>query len=124
MYNLHVAERIFDIRERTFKFGVRIVKLVANLPKNTVGFAISNQLIRSGTSVGANIEEAQNSSSKKEFIRSLTISLKEARETNYWLRIIEETKLANGEKLTELLEEVKEIIKILITIIKKSKLRN
>lgn len=95
--------------------------MIVNLPKNTVGFAISDQLIRSGTSVGANIEEAQNSSSKKEFVHSLTISLKEARETNYWLRIIEETKLIDRKELVELSEEVKEIIKILITIIKKSK---
>jgi len=51
-------EKIFDIKERSFRFGVRIVKLVVSLPKNTAGFAIGNQVIRAGTSIGANIEEA------------------------------------------------------------------
>lgn len=113
--------RIFDIRERTFKFGVRIIKLGLALPKNAAGFAIADQLIRSGTSIGANIEEAQNASSKKEFIRGLTIALKEARETLYWLRMIAEVNLIKGKRLVPLMEENEEIIKILTTIIKKAK---
>lgn len=116
------SEKIFDIRERTFKFAVRIVKVAGSLPKNAVGFAISSQVVRSGTSVGANIEEAQNCSSKKEFIRSLTISLKEAKETEYWLRIIVESGLISEVKLASLIEETREIIKILVTIVKRSKL--
>jgi four helix bundle protein len=114
-------EKIFDIRERSFRFGVRIVKLVVSLPKNTAGFAIGNQVIRAGTSIGANIEEAQNAGSKKEFIRSLTIALKESRETLYWLRIIIESELLPEQRLRLLIEENREIIKILITIIKNSK---
>lgn len=117
-------KKIFDIEERTFKFGVRIVKLVINLPKNTAGFKIGEQVLRSGTSVGANVEEAQNSGSKKEFIHSLTIALKEARETNYWLRLIGETGIVRQDRLENLIGENNEIIKILITIVKKSKINN
>lgn len=118
-----MAGGVFDIRERSFRFGVRIVRLVMSLPKNSVGFALGNQVIRSGTAIGANIEEAQNSGTRKEFIRSLTISLKEARETEYWLRIISETDLIKSERLTGLIEENKEIIKILTTIVKNAKLK-
>lgn len=121
MYNLCVEEKIFDIRERSFKFAVRIVKLVVSLPKNAAGLAIANQVVRSGTAIGANIEEAQNASSKKEFIRGMTIALREARETEYWLRLICETELILKYRLEKLLEENKEIIKILITIIKNAK---
>ena len=116
-----VKEKVFDIKKRTFNFGVNVIKLVQDLPKNTVGFAIGSQLIRSGTSVGANIEESQNAESRKEFIYGLTVSLKEARETEYWLKIIKEVKLVKDLDIDVLLNEITELIKILITIIKKSK---
>ncbi|MCL5784383.1 MAG: four helix bundle protein [Patescibacteria group bacterium] len=121
MYNSKFQGKVFDIRERTFNLGVRIVKLVMSLPRNGAGFAIGNQLIRCGTSIGANTEEAQNSGSKREFIYSITVALKEARETEYWLKIISETGLVPPEKLTLLLKEVVEVIKILTAIVKKSK---
>lgn len=110
------------IPERTFKFGVKIVKLVYKFPKSSSGFAISSQIIRSGTSIGANVEEAQNASSKKEFVRGITIALKEARETLYWLKIIEESKLVNI-NLKEIISENTEIIKILTSSIKKAKIK-
>ncbi len=116
--------KIFDIRERSFQFGVAIIQLVSRLPKTTAGFAIGNQIIRSGTSIGANIEEAQNAGTKKEFIHIITISLKEARETEYWLRLIFETELVEQKTILPILGEVKEIIKILITIVKRSKQNN
>lgn len=118
MYN----SKSSDIRARVFKFAARIIKLVYTLPKTPVGYAIGNQIVRSGTSVGANLEEAQNASSKKEFIRGLTISLKEARETEYWLRLIVETELIVKSKLESLIDENVQIIKILTTIIKKTKI--
>lgn len=120
MYNSSSGTRI-DIRDRTFRFGVRVIRLVRVLPKDASGFAIGGQVVRSGTSIGANIEEAQNSSSKKEFIHSLTISLKEARETDYWLRMIGESGLIDKNRFNDLLEELIEIVKILITIIKNTK---
>lgn len=121
MYNSASAERIFDIRERTFNLGVRIIQLVKQLPKGAVGFVIADQLVRSGTSVGANVEEAQNASSRKEFVRGLTISLKESRETDYWLRIISETSLIDNSLLAGILEENKEITRILTAIVKNTK---
>jgi len=115
------TKKVFDIRERSFAFSVGVVRLVALLPKSASGYAISSQVIRSGTSVGANIEEAQNAGTKKEFIRGLTISLKEARETEYWLRLIWETKLSDQVVVEPLLKEINELIKILTAIIKKAK---
>lgn len=110
-----------DIEERTFQFGVSIVKLAISLPKNVAGYKIGDQVIRSGTSIGANVTEAQNSSTKKEFIHSMTIALKEARETLYWLKIICETNLVTKEVLNNIINENIEIIKILTTIIKNTK---
>ena len=117
-----VPEKIFDIRLRSLKFAVLIIKLSFLLPRNAAGYAIASQIVRSGTSIGANIHEAQDSSSKKEFTHSMTISLKEARETEYWLFVIQEADLINNSMLTEALREIKELIKILTTIVKKSKI--
>jgi len=116
-----VVIKKIDICERTFQFGVKIVNIVSTFPLTTTGRVIGNQLIRSGTSIGANSEEAQNAGSKKEFVYTFTIALKEARETEYWLRIVQETKLVNDQNLIYLLQEVREIIKILTTIIKNTK---
>ncbi len=110
-----------DIPDRTFKLGVQIIKLALTLPRNSAGYAVSGQIIRSGTSIGANVEEAQNCGSKKEFIHCMTISLKEARETLYWLRIVEETKLISKELLSNVKQENLEIIRVLTAIVKNSK---
>jgi len=106
---------------RTFKFAVNIIELVSKLPRSFSGNAISNQIVRSGTSIGANVEEAQNSASKKEFIHGMTIALKEARETYYWLRLIEESGTLSG--LSSLKSENLEIIKILTSSVKKAKIK-
>jgi len=111
----------YDIRERSFKFGIRVCNLTNELPKTPFGFEIGKQLVRSGTSIGANIEEAQSAVSKLDFINKLSISLKEARETKYWLRIIKETKINKLLNTDSLLDEIEEIIKILVTIIKNTK---
>lgn len=107
------------IPDRTFRFSVKIIELVSNLPSNTAGRAISNQIVRSGTSIGANVEEAQNSSSKKAFIHGMTIALKEARETYYWLRLIKESGIYTN--LASLIVENLEIVKILTSSVKKAK---
>lgn len=78
----------FDITKRCFEFGCLIVEISNKLPRTPAGYAIAEQIIRSGTSVGANVVEAQDASSKKEFIRSMTIALKEDRETIYWLYLL------------------------------------
>lgn len=110
-----------DITERTLKFAVNIIKIAKLLPQNSAGFVIANQVIRSGTSIGANTQEAQDASSKKEFIHKMNIALKEAKETFYWLEIIIRSDLILTKNLKNILKENEEIIKILTVIVKKSK---
>ena len=111
-----------EIEERTFRFGVRIVKLSNSLPKSPAGYAIASQIVRSGTSIGANIQEAQDGLSKKDFIHSMNISLKEARETRYWLEIIAEPELLDKNLLNDVLDENTQLIKILTTIVKNARM--
>lgn len=110
-----------SIQDRTFKFGIRIIKMIRSLPRNPAGYAIGNQIIRSGTSVGANIYEAQDAMSKADFIKGLNISLKEARETEYWLKTIVASEMLTQEKMALLLAENEEIVKILRASLKKLK---
>src|SRR3990167_10657392 len=79
-----------DIRKRAFRFALRIIQLCRQLPKNEVNRILTRQVLRSGTSIGANLEEAQGANTKPEFINSTNIAKKEARETNYWLLIMAE----------------------------------
>lgn len=114
-----------DIRERTFAFAVRIIKLCRYLEKNQdVSKSLVSQLIRSGTSIGANLEEAQSGQSKPDFISKNSIALKEARETNYWLRLISETtkfELSIDKGIIDLIQESEEIKKIIASIIVSAK---
>lgn len=109
------------IVERSIEFAVRIVHMTNSLPRTPAGYAIASQVVRSGTSIGANLQEAQSGSSKKDFIHSVNIALKEARETYYWLTIISQSELISLKKLSLLLKENDEIIRILVTIVKKSR---
>jgi four helix bundle protein len=110
-----------DIAERTFKFGVSVIKISNSLSKTPASFAIARQIVRSGTSVGANVEEAQDGLTKKEFIRSMSIALREARETRFWLRMTIESKLLPRTEVNPVLGESEELIKILVTIVRNSK---
>ena len=107
-----------NIRERTFRFGVRIVKMVNRLPRTTAGFALGNQVIRSGTGIGANVEEADAAESKDDFVHKMKIALKEAQETRYWLRTIIESEMLTDEETKTLLKESDELVRIIHTIIK------
>lgn len=111
-----------DIRERSFRFAIRIVKLCQNLDaKPGVSRTLANQLLRSGTSIGANIEEAHGSQSKADFISKMSISCKEARETHYWLRLLIATEIIGEDKLAELTDESNQLVAILTSIVKNSK---
>ena len=114
-------KKTFDIRERAFAFAVRIVKLCEFLEKySKVSKNLIRQLLDAGTSVGANLEEAQGGQSKADFISKNAISLKEARESNYWLRLILATTNFEGKVkkgIQELIEESSEIAKIVAAII-------
>ncbi len=114
-----------DIVERTFQFSIRIVKLCKFLrEKGGTAFELSKQLIRSGPSIGANMEEAQSAESKADFIHKMNIALKEARETNYWLRLLVATEEDIEQRLLPLLDESNQLISIIHTIIKNSKAKN
>jgi four helix bundle protein len=117
--------KIFDIRERAFFFAVRIVKLCKFLEKHSdVSKNLLNQLLDAGTSVGANLEESVAGQSKADFIHKNSISLKEARESNYWLRLILATTLLDEnihKGIQELEAESLEIANIIGAIIVKSR---
>ncbi|MFA4906550.1 MAG: four helix bundle protein, partial [Candidatus Margulisiibacteriota bacterium] len=81
-------EKIFNIQERTLRFGIRIVKFMDLLPKTTTCLILGKQLIRAATSIGANLEEADAAVSRRDFINKVGISMKEAYEARYWLRLI------------------------------------
>jgi len=111
-----------DITHRTFQFATRIVKLCQHLDSSPgASRTLANQLLRSGTSVGANVEEAQAGQSKADFISKLSIANKEARETLYWLKLLSATEIIQESKLTELTSEANELIAILTTIIKNAR---
>jgi four helix bundle protein len=94
-----------DLGERLLEFAARIVRFVQSLPPSLAGKRIGDQLLRSGTSVGANYEEAQGAESHNDFVPKLQIALKEIREANYWLRVLERAGVITGNGLKELLNE-------------------
>jgi four helix bundle protein len=106
------------IEERSFNFAIEIVNLYKEL-KNLNEFVISKQLLRAGTSIGANVSEAQAAQTKKDFILKMTIASKEARETRYWLQLLNQSKLV-GFNFNDYLFEIKNLINILTKIVKTS----
>ncbi len=123
-YQVQIANQSskLDIRERAFIFATRLVKLCRHLEERPgVGRTLGHQLLRAGTSVGANVEEAQAAQSRADFIHKNAIALKEARETHYWLRLLEATNSASGVDLSGLRAEVSVLMKILGAIIVSAK---
>jgi len=110
-----MAESI--VKQKSYNFALQIIKLCAQL-RNAKHFEISSQLLRSGTSIGANVEEALAGQSRKDFFAKISIASKEARETNYWLRLIKDAGILNGQESQNLLEASEELIKILTSIVK------
>ena len=113
------------IQKRTLRFAIKVTKFVFKLSRNYAMRILLDQLLRSGTSVGANMEEADSAVSKKDFINKVSISKKEARETRYWLIILKEAELLDNEdnkrELESLLGEIGELIKIIGAIHSKAK---
>ena len=107
------------VYQKTIDFSVRLIGLYKELIQNKE-FIISRQLLRSGTSIGANVHEAGSAQSRKDFISKMSIALKEARETKYWLIVLAGGKLINFD-LTNLLDDVEELIKIISKIVISSK---
>ena len=98
-----------DLRERSYYYSVKTIKFLESLPEKRINWIISNQLLRSATSIGANIIEAKSSSSKRDFIKFYEIALKSANETSYWLGLFRDAFNMNGDELKNLLQENKEI---------------
>ena len=111
----------YDLEERTFEFARDVRLFIKSLPKTTANIEDSKQVIRSSGSVGANYIEANEKLSKKDFLFRMKISRKEAKESVYWLRLIDTTnELDNHKDLKELINEATELKKILSSIIEKS----
>lgn len=111
-----------DLRKRTKAFALRIITMYSKLSKNdVVAQVLGKQVLRSGTSVGANYREASRARSKSEFISKVGDSLKEIDETEYWLELLVESGCVSPAKMTNLLKETDELIAILTTISKNAK---
>ena len=109
------------ILDKNFKFGLRILKLYIHLKKKKVDGGLCSQILDSGTSIGANVEEAVGGSSRKDFINKLQIAYKEARETRYWLRLLKEGGILEKKLADSFLKDCDEIIAILTAILNSSK---
>ena len=110
-----------NLRERTKQFGLRVVWMFSRLLKTTEAQLLGKQILRSGTSVGANYREAYRARSRPEFIAKCGDSLRELEETAYWLEMLVDGKIVLPELLTDLQQECDELLAIFVTILKRSK---
>ena len=110
-----------QLKDRTKKFALRIITLVESLPENKITRVIGNQILRSGTSVGANYRAACRAKSTPDFINKLKIVEEEADETLYWLELLVEAKIVKEDRLLELMKENNELIAIFVSTIKSTK---
>ena len=107
-----------ELLDRLLRFAVRVITLAGKLPKTPAGYAIANQIVRSGTSIGANCEEAQDAFSRKDFLKTINIALKEAKETRYWLKVIKLSNLLPHSLVDQELRECNQIVAILTSSVK------
>ena len=106
------------IEEKSFKFAIRIVNLYKHLCADKKEYVMSKQVLRSGTSIGANVSEAERGQTKPDFYAKLSIALKEANETCYWIRLLHATDYLDDKEFTSLFADVNELISILVAICK------
>ena len=109
------------ILDKTYNYAIRIVKLYQYLCKEKKEFELSRQILRSGTSIGANVEESIGGLSRKDFLAKLGVSYREARETRFWLRVLRDTDHISQEQSDSMLEDLEEIIRIITAIQKTTK---
>ena len=109
------------ILDKTYKFALRILKLYLFLRKKKIDSGLCSQLLNSGTSVGANVEEGIGGSSRKDFINKFQIAYREARETRYWLRLLRDGEIIEKKLAESFLKDCEEILKILTAILNSSK---
>lgn len=112
------------LKEKSYAFAIRVINLAKFLREEKKEFILSKQIVRCGTSVGANIEEASGAQSNNDFIAKLHISLKEAKETHYWVRLLRDTEYISKEQAQSLIDDIDEIITILTKSLKTVKSNN
>lgn len=112
------------LQQKSYLFSVRLIQFIQTFPSKPIFWKIVDQLLRSGTSIGANIHEARSASSAKEFIRFYEIALRSLYETEYWLNLLKDSQLVSKEKIDPFLKELIEVCKMLIASIKTLKKRN
>jgi len=114
-------EKIYDLEERTAKFGEEIIEFAKKIPKNTITIPLINQLIKAGTSIGSNYCEADCAETKKDFEHKIGICKKESRESKHWIRMVAKAVPELKSEARKLWQEANELNLIFITIVKKSK---
>ena len=108
------------IQNKSFDFAVRIVNMYKYITETKKEYVLSKQLLKSGTSIGANVAEAERAQSKADFAAKMSVALKEANETEYWLRLLHKTEYLNDHEFESIFSDVNEIISILVSICKKT----
>ena len=101
------------VQIKSYNFAIRVVELYKDLSVNKKEFILSKQLLRSGTSIGANVEEALGGQSRKDFYAKLTMSYKEARESHYWIRLLKDTNYLTQKQYDSLILDIEELLKII-----------
>jgi four helix bundle protein len=109
------------IQDKTYSFALKVVKLTRQIAAEKKEFILTNQLLRCGTSIGANVEEAIGGQSRKDFSSKMNIAYKEARESHYWIRLMSDSEILSKEKGEELLDDLDEILRISGSILRKVK---
>ncbi|MFQ5605249.1 MAG: four helix bundle protein [bacterium] len=109
------------VRDKSYDFALRVIKLYKYLVEEKKGYVLSKQILRSGTSVGANVEEAIGGQSRRDFAAKISIAYKEARETHYWLRLLLDSHFLDKDPARSLLRDCEELVKILGSIQKTTK---
>ena len=110
------------VREKSYRFALEVIDFYRELVKKHE-FVLSRQMVRAGTSVGANVEEASAAQSRRDFIAKMSVASKEARECRYWLRLIRDSKTASAESVQPLLDHSDELVRLLTSIVKSTRER-
>ena len=126
MKNEKLQQSIFEdpLSQKSFSFGLRIIKLYLYLKTEHKEFVLSKQILRSGTSIGAMIQESHFAQSKADFINKLSVALKEANETRYWLYLLAESNFIQPHMLKSILPDIEDLIKMLVSSTKTAKQNN
>lgn len=122
MINEKLKMKDNPLKDKSYNFAIRIVKLSQFLQQDKKEFVLSKQILRSGTSIGALIREAEFGQSKADFTHKMSIALKEANETEYWLSLLKDTDIINGDQFSSLHANCKELVAMLVSTVKTSKL--